>query len=357
MIKTGIVTSDEVFNKNKMFDIDDNPFNRDNVLQPFYDLKENLNKKNILMNTLDMYESLSDLDAIFFFKLDRLELFRILKSGYNGKLIYFAWEPPVVSKENSAKGLKKLEGLFDYIMTWNDDLVDNEKYIKIHYPQPFSEASDFESSNDFHRKKLLVSISMDKSSKHSSELYSERKNVIFHYENYNSEVFDFYGMLWEKDRYKNYKGRCENKSDVYSNYRFAICFENMRDINGYISEKIFDCFQSGIVPIYYGATNISNYVPENCYIDYSKFNSISEMHSYIDGIDKETHNSYLENINAFLLSDKRQLFEETHLRQQISDVLNRDSSPLKMNLKNRIKLSFYYYFNFKQLKKRFLDQG
>ena len=51
------------------------------------------------------------------------------------------------------------------------------------------------------------------------------------------------------------------------NISFAICYENARDIPGYITEKIFDCFFAGCVPIYWGgAPNVTDHIPANTFI-------------------------------------------------------------------------------------------
>ena len=46
-------------------------------------------------------------------------------------------------------------------------------------------------------------------------------------------------------------------------YRFYICYENTEGVEDYITEKIFDCFAAGFVPIYWGASNIEKYIPKN----------------------------------------------------------------------------------------------
>lgn len=85
-------------------------------------------------------------------------------------------EPSVVKAENSIEVLKKLENTFKYIMTWQDDLIDNRKYIKINYPQNFGE--DTIQKVDFKSEKLLINISGYKFSAHPDELYSKRLEVI-----------------------------------------------------------------------------------------------------------------------------------------------------------------------------------
>ena len=63
--------------------------------------------------------------------------------------------------------------------------------------------------------------------------------------------------------YPFYQGKCDKKAETYHKYKFAICFENMKNIKGYVTEKILDCLTAGIVPVYAGADNIEEYVFED----------------------------------------------------------------------------------------------
>lgn len=73
-----------------------------------------------------------------------------------------------------------------------------------------------------------------------------------------------------------YKGSCESKYEVLSRYRFSLCFENMA-MEGYVTEKIFDCLYAGTIPLYLGAPDIDQLVPETTYIDCRRFSSWEEM--------------------------------------------------------------------------------
>jgi hypothetical protein len=65
------------------------------------------------------------------------------------------------------------------------------------------------------------------------------------------------------------------KLEKLNTFRFNICFENCYHELwswDYITEKIFDCFKAKCVPIYYGAFNIEQIIPEEFFIDYRKYN-------------------------------------------------------------------------------------
>ncbi len=162
----------------------------------------------------------------------------------------------------------------------------------------------------FFEKKLCTLVSANKTSKHPLELYSEREEAIRFFEDKPAGEFEFYGQRWDKAGYKNYRGAPENKFEVMKNYRFSICYENTRDLKGYITEKIFDSFASGCVPVYWGASNVQDYIPENCFIDRRKFQDNEELYRFLKSMDEKTYNQYLENIQAFLKSDKAQLFSQ-----------------------------------------------
>ena len=50
-----------------------------------------------------------------------------------------------------------------------------------------------------------------------------------------------------------YRGIATSKAEVLGKYTFALCFEN-QILKGWITEKIFDCFFAGTIPILRGGT-------------------------------------------------------------------------------------------------------
>lgn len=105
------------------------------------------------------------------------------------------------------------------------------------------------------------------------------------------------------------------KNEIYKDYKFALCFENTSS-KSYITEKIFDCFVNKIIPIYLGAPDINNYVPENCFIDYRSFNNDQQLIDFLENFTLNDANKYLYNAQKFLLSkdikkNKCEFFAET----------------------------------------------
>ena len=54
------------------------------------------------------------------------------------------------------------------------------------------------------------------------------------------------------------------KVDGLIDYKYSIAIENCKK-NNYISEKFTDCILCGTMPIYYGADNVTDYFPKDCF--------------------------------------------------------------------------------------------
>jgi len=54
--------------------------------------------------------------------------------------------------------------------------------------------------------------------------------------------------------------------NVLSQYKFVLCMENSY-LDGYITEKIFNCFFANTIPLYKGAFNVHTYINGDSFID------------------------------------------------------------------------------------------
>ncbi len=235
---------------------------------------------------------------------------------------------------------------FTKVFTWSDRLVESDprKYIKRNYSFCFPSVLNF---TEKPREKLCTMIAGNKISYAPTELYSNRLEAIKWFEENRPEDFDLYGIAWNrlyiKSRYKlmripnsfksldrilysrrpSFRGAVKTKKEILSQYRFSICYENCASL-GYISEKIFDCFFAGCVPIYLGAPNIASYIPHQAFIDRSNFKSNSDLYKYISEMSQIEYDMYQNAIIDFLKSQEAQQFNakynaEIFLRQLIDD--------------------------------------
>ena len=54
--------------------------------------------------------------------------------------------------------------------------------------------------------------------------------------------------------------RADTKIDTLRRYKFCVAVENS-EMPHYVSEKVFDSFVAGCVPVYFGAPNVLDYIP------------------------------------------------------------------------------------------------
>lgn len=104
-----------------------------------------------------------------------------------------------------------------------------------------------------------------------------------------------------------YQGACASKFEVLQRYAFCLCFENMA-MNGYITEKLFDCLYAGTIPLYLGAPDILRYVPQDVFIDCRQYASWDEMWNEVRLIPKARIEVMREAGRQFLGSEAAQPF-------------------------------------------------
>lgn len=253
-----------------------------------------------------------------------------LEHGLKDKMALFLWEGKSVKPYNYTT---QLYDKFSTIFTWDDDLVNNKKFFKFYLPIPNHEP--IIKAVPFSQKKLLANISFNKYSPYKNELYSARRKSISYFNDNHPADFDLYGLRWNRPiarlqrmfpflvkKYSTFRGHAKNKINVLSQYKFNICYENMSETNGYITDKIFDCFNAGTVPIYWGAENITEYVDKNAFIDRRKFKSNKELFDFLNNVDENEYNKYLSAIEKYLTGDNYKLFLSENFADTIIKTLN-----------------------------------
>jgi hypothetical protein len=118
-------------------------------------------------------------------------------------------------------------------------------------------------------------------------------------------------QLFAYKPFPSYAGEVPDKELIYRQTKFAYCYENVANLPDYISEKIFDCFFGGCVPVYWGASTISQHIPSTCFIDRRDFKNTAEVHRFLMNIDEIEYTKYQESIRDFLSSSKAMEFDTT----------------------------------------------
>ena len=337
MLNMGIVGwgegRDDLFNPQS-------PRNRDDCLEPFRVLRAQAQTRNIQLHTIDVLHE-KGLSPDFNLYIESLPLMPI--EGCKNYLVRFETELTVPINSDPAY-LNQFDGIF----TWDQELLNpNSKDLlqlqtvsipkfPICYPnvlpspfKPNEVANPGFAGRDI--TCVLIGSNRHANAVDSRELYSERVKLIRWFEAHAPKDFALFGSGWTvpqkrlgrlgklqyrlekiipfllgKAVFPSYKGPAKTKFEVLAKSRFSICFENARDMRGYLTEKIFDCLFAGCVPIYYGDPDIQNTIPKACFIDFRGFLDLpdpySALYSYISGM---TESQYLEYQNAgrdFLVS-------------------------------------------------------
>jgi len=91
---------------------------------------------------------------------------------------------------------------------------------------------------------------------------------------------DSYGKALNNRELVDDRGR-DTKLELYSRYKFTLGIENSRSWD-YVTEKLFDPFEAGSVPVYYGAPNIADFVPgDHCFVNMDEFSGPKDLAQYL----------------------------------------------------------------------------
>ena len=189
------------------------------------------------------------------------------------------------------------------------------------------------------------------------ELYTERMRAVEYFSR--TDEIDLYGKGWDAPSYQMgigwmpgtlqilmrkaqtawqrirpvpallaarrvYKGMVASKLEALSRYTFSICFENAA-LNGYLTEKLFDCFAAGTVPIYWGATDIEKLVWPECFIDMRKFAGYAELASFLKSRSANDVVRYREAARTFLASEDFKPFTKQAFTERLARVVEEDT--------------------------------
>lgn len=273
-------------------------------------LKEKLEKEGHSFSTYDI-NTIKDSDYIISFDNTYFQNVRhfwnIWRAGKLGYTLHIDYEPPsAMIRIHSDRGLRVLSRLFT-VMTYNDNVVNGKSIIKGVVGDYHERERPYK--KDFNKRKLLCMVANNRNRKDRipikkwpSELYTEREETARFFSKKHSKDFDLYGDYWHDDiKTKGVVDR-NKKLEVLSKYKFVVSYDSITRQNGYISEKIFDIFAAKCVPIYWGADNVTDYIPKKCFIDRRDFSSNEEVFEYLKTMTKKEYENRIAAIEEYLKS-------------------------------------------------------
>lgn len=274
------------------------------------------------------------------------------RSPANRKLLLILSEPPVY---NANDWLECKHRVFDAVLSYAEELLkrDSKKYRYSPYPIQFaSSLADLPDEQAFLARKLSCLVAgaftITKGKPELKSLLHERYRILKWFNRHAPADLDFYSRSNPQDKFlyfrassylgrlspalrqkfatwlyrKNlehiYKGAIKGteKPRVLARYRFNMCLENTYGIRGLISEKIFDCFEAGTVPVYYGAPDIARHIPKSSFVAYEDFASLRDLHQFLRNMDYPSYLSYLQSAQHFLQKEA-DYFSVDHFVEQI----------------------------------------
>ncbi|GAA5163854.1 glycosyltransferase family 10 domain-containing protein [Viridibacterium curvum] len=315
----------------KLFDTSDRHLNRDGTLLPFARLREYWAARGVPVHTADALRS----GAVrartnHYWSFGMLDGYGELRGQPDVRLRGFVlFEPPLVLPAMYAR-LPALSQDFEQIHIHNTvgdlyslDGVDAAKLRQLFWPQPYDvEQEPFWSRTE--RSDRFVIISGNHNPKfRKPEYYSKRIEAVGALASV--DAVDLYGRGWERWFSKqsawwpywwnirairrSFRGSCNSKLEVLSRYRFSICFENT-PMRGYFTEKMFDCLYAGTVPIYLGAPDIEQLVPQETFVDARHCTDFRALHRRLSAMPATEWQDMREAGRAFLRGiGKRRYFD------------------------------------------------
>lgn len=316
--------SEHYFN-DKLFDVSDSSLNRDGTLEAFHRLRVHAEARGTEIHTADLWTDCGSVhEAGDYYSLGVLrDGGRVHANGAFSKRAFIVFEPPVVAP-HLYKALPELTRVFETVVIHNTHGdgyslrgVDQSKLRKLYWPVPYN-APITEAWSRGDRLNRVVVINGNHNPRfRSRELYSTRIRAMV--ELAESGVVDLYGRGWRAwwspksmwpaywfnrgSLMSIYRGACESKFDVLSRYRFCLCLENMA-MDGYVTEKIFDCFYAGTIPLYLGAGDIADLIPPETFIDVRRFGSWTEMWETVRSLSDSEWRHMREAARDFLASER-----------------------------------------------------
>ena len=324
-----------------LFDSRRVPLGGDDILAPYVRVREHFTSMGIPVHTVDRLGESPLADRHVYVSMGMLESFRRIACRSDTWLAaFFAMECPIV-EPSLYRALPGVQESFHRLFSWSDSeslLPFTGRPVRcepLRWPQSFDRVH--EDAWRRRDRKFLVMINANKLPRvDSGELYRERLRAIAFFEA-RGEI-DLYGPEWDEAPFRvgrtrvpwtarrawrgawkawqrvrpdplyaaarrAWRGRAKSKRETLSGYTWALCFENMV-LKGWITEKIFDCFFAGTIPVYLGAPDISEAVPPECFVDARRFESYADLREHLRGLSEPEREGYREAARDFIASPR-----------------------------------------------------
>jgi len=229
--------------------------------------------------------------------------------------------------------------------TWDETLLDDPRAVRLLYPNRL-ESEGLAGPEERPLFCVLVASNKALMVDDPRDQYQARVRIIDWYERHAPDDFHLHGRGWDRPAalpgrwgrvrnqarkilarclptrspYATWRGPIADKIALLRRARFCLAHENCRDLPGYVTEKLFDAFRAGCVPVYVGPKEIADLVPSGCFIDGRAFASPAELDAFLRSVDDDRYREYQRRIREFLGSPRAEPFSQ----ERFVDVMVRE---------------------------------
>jgi hypothetical protein len=361
------------FLKDRLFDRNFAGHAGDQILAPYAHMKDYLNARGVEVHTADYLPAKPDGARNIYVTTGMTGYKHLLNRKDTVLSAFLPLECPTV-EPGMFRELREAQHLFKRVFTWSDS-ASLEPFVgaplvrcfRLCWPQSYEVVH--ESIWQQTGRGFLVMLNGNKLPRYRTpcrELYSERMRALGYFSR--SGEIDLYGVGWDGPTYrvgkacvpgtfgklrmpgtaqwiqrellswwqsivpepdlvaarKVYRGFAKSKAETLCKYKFALCFENSI-LKGWITEKIFDCFFAGTVPVYWGAPDIEHYIPKECFIDMRRFADYGELKDCLTSLSERDIQGYKEAARDFLGSPRFQPFTKQAFAELFGRIVEEDA--------------------------------
>ena len=283
----------------------------------------------------------------------------LLRLGAKGKVL-LCGESPLFAN-SFYQSLSSLSKSFEHCIVFRGTAKDAIPILETHTLYfPSYEMTDLRDSCQWESRKYLVMIAGNKywrirrssnrkvaakirdvvlrkprrfSKKYASlQLHDERLKAISYFGG--KGLLDLYGDGWESLKNlpiiwqkalstimtKINPTHCPDKLSTIAEYKFALCFENIK-FPGYVTEKLIHCMVAGVIPIYWGAPDIQDFVPPECFINGSEYRSLEKLEAHLETISELEWSKVVNYGREFLKSRNGKQYSYSVFAEQMESML------------------------------------
>lgn len=269
---------------------------------------------------------------------------RIIAHPFVTPLVLTCQESPYIATKFYLN-VRRISSQFKYSMLFSGMKKHTSKdtvFVEMHFPIADSE-KDKSIDIPFEKKKNIILVAGNKGADNFIKtmilklyygftvklIYPIRKKIVS--ELAEAGAITIYGRGWDNEDSpairKAYQGLipATEKLSVMRGYKYALCLENCQ-FEGYITEKIFDALNAGIVPIYLGAPDIKKYLPDDIYIDMNAFSSTEALLDRLENINAIEYAKYKDRINDYLGSREYSQFKDEKFIKTTLGIINSEKN-------------------------------